>query len=157
MIFIVISVVNLENKLISTVILITLFLINRKQKKNYEDFTNGKSLLEKGKYEESIELFGKFLLDMEKRPNLKKTTVFGFGFYTKSYEAMTYNNLGSAYLNLVKLDKAQTYLNKAIEIDSEYGIPYVNLALLSRLDKNFTMMKEYAEKAKELGVNLNLE
>lgn len=157
----IVGVMRIENKLISVSLFMVLFIIttisNIRQKRNYKNFAEGKSLLDKGKYEECTKLFNKFILDMEKKTSLKKTTLFSFGLYTKSYEAMTYNNLGSANLNLGNLDEAQLYLDKAVSIDNDYGIPYVNLALLARLNNDYTKMKDYAKKAKELGVSLNLE
>lgn len=127
-----------------------------KQRREMTNFNTGKKLLNKGQNEDSIHYFEKFIKDMNKNPKLKKTTFLNFGYYTKSYEAMTYNNLGTAHINLEKFKIAEKHLKKAIEIDDEYGIPYVNLTVLETSRGKIDLASEYASRARELGLKVRL-
>lgn len=62
-----------------------------------------------------------------------------------------YNNLGNAYIAKNELGKAQTNLDKALELNSNEGAIYNNLGVLALANGDEEKAKEYFTKAKNLG------
>lgn len=117
----------------------------------WRDFFRGRNLMNSQRWEDSIGYFEKFLTDLQKKPWLKMMIWFSWGTYTRDIEAMTRNNLGAAKLNLGNFIDAERELLIAHQIDSEYPLPYYNLALLAQLQGQNARAIEMLEKAKDLG------
>lgn len=62
-----------------------------------------------------------------------------------------YNNLGNAYIAKNELGKAQTNLDKALELNSNEGAIYNNLGVLALANGDEEKAKEYFTKAKNMG------
>lgn len=62
-----------------------------------------------------------------------------------------YNNLGNAYIAKNELGKAQTNLDKALDLNSNEGAIYNNLGVLALANGDEEKAKEYFTKAKNMG------
>lgn len=134
-------------------IFITLALLIPGRVQGYycKEFYLGKRLLKQDKYADCIKHFESFIEEIEKRRWIKMLMYFTWGIYTMDIEAMTYNNLGTAYLNLKNFDQAKEKFFHAIDLDEKYSIPYYNLAILSAIQQEFPEAETYYNKSKELG------
>ena len=73
--------------------------------------------------------------------------------YPSNWKA--YNNAGAVALELGKLEEAQNYINQANGLQPNNGQILNNLGVIASWNKNFTSAKEYYEKAKAKGVNVD--
>lgn len=90
-----------------------------------------RSLLNRSRPAEAIDAGHRLLVELERQP-WRRFFIFCFwGVYTWNVEAMALNNIGAAYLEMGKLDQSEDYLQRAIEKDASYAIPYANLAIIS--------------------------
>ncbi|MCP5501308.1 MAG: hypothetical protein H7A25_15515 [Leptospiraceae bacterium] len=137
--------------LISVFFLVLLFLPGRILASAWENFFNGKIHMTNKDLDKAIDSFHTFLKDLDKKPGLKNLEWLIFGLYTKDAEAMTFNNLGSAFLQKKELETAEQYFQKAAEKDPLYPIPYFNLAILKALKKNKEESETFFNKAVFLG------
>lgn len=133
-----------------------LFLSGRLQGYYFRDFYKALKLLSNKKYEESILQNQLFLQKIATKPYLKKSNILVWGIYTRDIEAMTYNNLGAAYLELAKLEEATLAFTKAINIDNLYPIPYYNLAVLYEIHKDRAKAEEYSQIAANYGFEASM-
>ncbi|MBN2899143.1 MAG: tetratricopeptide repeat protein [Clostridia bacterium] len=135
------------------ILLIQAFIIfnNRKQKKNMQTFMVARKLYDKGRYEEAITMFLKYLKEVKEEPDKEKTTLLNFGMYTQSSVAMSYNNIGASCIEMGYFQKAVESLERAIEVDSDYAIPYYNLAIIAMIRGEDELVNRYMSKLDALG------
>ncbi len=75
--------------------------------------------------------------------------------------AACYSNLGGSYLRLMNLEKAEGYLNKALDLRIKVGTPehlaisYFNLAELNRQKKKYPLALDYLNKSREILVRID--
>lgn len=112
---------------------VLLFLPGRIQRHFWSDFHEGRKLLESGHPEEAIGCFERFIQRLRENPRLAGYVWLGSSLYTRSAEAMAQSNLGAARLYLHQVEEAEACLRRAIELDSQYPVPWVNLAVLAML------------------------
>jgi tetratricopeptide (TPR) repeat protein len=105
----------------------------RIQRHFWSDFHDGRKLLESGHPEEAIGCFERFIQRLRDNPRLAGYVWLGSSLYTRSAEAMAQSNLGAARLYLHRTEEAEGCLRRAIELDSQYPAPWVNLAVLAML------------------------
>ena len=108
----------------------------------------GTFCVQAGNYEEALEYYISALKIYEDDYDLQNM-------------AACYSNLGGCYLRLIDLEKAEPYLNKALELRIKVGTPehlaisYFNLAELSKAKKQFPLALENLNKSREILVRLN--
>ena len=130
---------------------IVFFIPGRMQGYFWRDFYRGRKLVGRGEWENSLRCFGRFLADLKKRPWLIRLNWLNWGMYTRDIEAMTYNNMGLAHLGLGRLSEAEQHFIRAIEIDSEYPLPYYNRALLEQIKGDTEEAASLLKKSQTLG------
>jgi tetratricopeptide (TPR) repeat protein len=64
--------------------------------------------------------------------------------------ASLYNSLGYCYMQMKEYDKAKEQFNKAIELEPDFSLSYINLGIISRKNKDYDSAIEYFKKAIEL-------
>lgn len=64
---------------------------------------------------------------------------------------MALNNLGSAKMELGRIDEAEIHLTEATKIDGAYPIPYYNLAIIAAVRNDNEQSKSMYSKAEQLG------
>lgn len=137
---------------------VELFIIwnNRKQKEQLKTFNVARKLLKKKRYDEAITMFLTFLKEVKENPNKEKTTFLNFGFYTNSAIAMSYNNIGATCIELGHYDKALESLERAVEVDGDYAIPYYNMAVVATMLKDDEKVGHCVERMTALGYKVTL-
>ncbi len=132
---------------------IQLFIIwhNRKQKENLKTFNVARKLHKQGRYNEAINMFLIYLKEVKDSPDKEKTTVLNFGVYTHSTVAMSYNNIGAGCIEMGQYVKAEESLQRAVEVDSDYSIPYYNLAIIATINGEDELVNRYMTKLSALG------
>lgn len=137
---------------------VELFIIwnNRKQKENLKTFNVARKLFKKGRYDEAITMFLTFLKEAKERPDKERTTILNFGFYTNSAIAMSYNNIGASCIELGHYDKALESLERAIEVDVDYAIPYYNMAVAATMLNDDEKVGHCVERMSALGYKATL-
>lgn len=97
----------------------------------WRDLLRGRRLLDAHAFERSKQHSEKFLAQVQARPWLKRLIWLASGTYSGDPQAMAFNNLGAAELELGETDAARRHLNAAIAIDALYPVPFYNLGQLS--------------------------
>lgn len=123
----------LDQWLAALAIGVLLFIPGRIQRHFWRDFHEGRGLLESGHPEEAIGCFERFIQRLRDNPRLAGYIWLGSSLYTRSAEAMAQSNLGAAWLSLHRMEEAEVCLRRAIELDNQYPVPWVNLAVLAML------------------------
>lgn len=138
---------------------IELFIIwnNRKQKESLKSFNIARKLYKKQRYEEAITMFLTFIKEVKEEPEKEKTTILNFGIYTNSAIAMSYNNIGASCIELGHFAKAIESLERSIEVDADYAIPYYNLAVIATARGEDEKVNRYIEKMHALGYKISIE
>ncbi|MCR8745858.1 tetratricopeptide repeat protein [Romboutsia lituseburensis] len=132
-------------------IFIFLLIPGRVQGYYYKNQFRGRKLLDRKNYKESIKYNKIFLEDIRQNTWKKKLIHLSGAVYSKDIEAMTLNNLGSAYLELGNLKSAETCFQQAIKLDLLYPIPYFNLSLVECIKGNIELAEIFYQKSVELG------
>ena len=132
---------------------IVFFIPGRIQGHYYRDMFKARRLLGEKKFKESIEYNNKFLSDTRSHSWKKKLIWLSWGMYTKDIEAMTLNNIGTAYLHLGDYDTAKGYFKDSITLDSFYPIPYYNLGVIAIIKNDKETAENFYKKSVELGFN----
>lgn len=137
---------------------VELFIIwnNRKQKEELKSFNIARKLFKQQRYDEAITMFLTFLKEVKENPNKEKTSLLNFGFYTSSAIAMSYNNIGAACIELGHYDKALESLERAVEVDGDYAIPYYNMAVVATMLKDDEKVGHCVERMTALGYKATL-
>jgi tetratricopeptide (TPR) repeat protein len=117
----------------------------------WSQFYAGTRLLQAGDYREAIERFESFLTEVKQKSWLKKLMLLKWGRHTWDIEAMTLNNLGSAFLEMGELDRAGQTFEAATRIDEQYAIAHFNLALVRYAQGATEAARSLYERAHELG------
>lgn len=144
---------------LASILAVQLLIIwhNRKQKENLKNFNIARKLHKQGRYNEAITMFLTYLKEVKARPDQGKTTLLNFGVYTNSSIAMSYNNIGAACIEMGYYQKAIESLERAIEVDGEYAIPYYNLAIVATIRGNDELFNRYMSKISALGYKVTLD
>jgi tetratricopeptide (TPR) repeat protein len=117
----------------------------------YRDLFTGRRLMDARRFAEAIPHFERFLERIRARPALKRLICLSPGIYTRDVEAMTLNNLGIARLEVGELDRVEAPLRRALALDPDYPLPYVNLAHLASLHGDVEAAAAASRSAKRLG------
>lgn len=107
-----------------------LFVPGRVQGHYYRDLFTARGLLDEGRHAESAAHGERFLVQVRRRPWLKRRVWLGGTVYTPDPEAMALNNLGAAHLESGRFEGAASAFEAALALDPEYPIPHHDLALL---------------------------
>jgi len=144
---------------LGAVLAIQLFILvtNRKQKQALKTFNIAKKLHNKKRYDEAITMFLTYLKEVKENPEKEKTTLLNFGLYTNSTVAMSFNNIGAACIEQGYYKKAEESLERAIEEDADYAIPYYNMALIATLRGDDERVNRYLTKTDALGYKLTID
>lgn len=144
---------------LASVFAIQLFIIwnNRKQKKNLKTFNVARKLQRLKRYDEAITMFLTYLKEVKDHPEKEKTTLLNFGVYTHSTVAMSYNNIGACCIEMGYFSKAVESLQRAVEVDADYAIPYYNLSIIATLRGEDELVSRYIEKLYSLGYKVSME
>jgi tetratricopeptide (TPR) repeat protein len=137
----------------SLVLAISLLLLvpGRIQGHLWRDFFRGRRLLQRKQYERSLTYFYSFLERLKKKPVLKKAIWLGWAVYSRDIEAMTLNNIGVAYMELGEFKKAKRSLLTAITIDPNYPLPFFNLAIVAKMQRDRARSRLFLARAAKLG------
>lgn len=144
---------------LAALLAIEIFVIwnNRKQKKSLKFFKIARKLHKNGRYEEAITMFLTFIKEIKEDPEKEETTVLHFGLYTNSVVAMSYNNIGAGCIELGYFNKAIESLERSIEVDADYAIPYFNLAVIATVRGEDDKVNRYIERMHALGYKISME
>jgi tetratricopeptide (TPR) repeat protein len=117
----------------------------------WREFFRGRRLCVAEEWATAEVEFETFLQRLHRQPWLRHGIWLGGAVYTRSIEAMTWNNLGAIRLNSGATEQAEVALRKSLAIDSNYPIPYWNLALLRMIENRPEEATESAAAALRLG------
>jgi tetratricopeptide (TPR) repeat protein len=117
----------------------------------FRDLFTGRRLMDARRFAEAISHFERFLERLQARPRLKRLIWLSAGIYTHDVEAMALNNIGAARLELGQLDQVESPLRRALAVDPDYPLPYVNLARLAVLRGDVDAALAASTAAKRLG------
>ncbi len=140
-----------DNTFSTFALCIILLIPGRIQRHFFKDFYTARKMLDNQSYSESFDLNNRFLQYIADKPQIKKLMIFSWGIYTKDIEAMTLNNMASALIFSGNMESAAEHLNRAIELDHKYPLPFYNYSILSIIDGNMIVGEEYFNKSKQLG------
>jgi tetratricopeptide (TPR) repeat protein len=102
----------------------------------WRELLRGLRLLHEKRYEESIWHTEAFLDELKRRPWIRHMIWLGTSSYSRNPRSLAYNNLGAAEVALDRLDSARAHLTEAIREDSLNPLPFHNLALLAKKERN---------------------
>jgi tetratricopeptide (TPR) repeat protein len=122
----------------------------------WRDLLRGLRFLQEKRYVESKRHSQLFLVEVKKRPWLKKLIWLGSGSYSRDPEALALNNLGAAELKLGELDLAREHLNASIAVDSLNPLPYFNLGSVHSMLGDKEAAAHYYDKAVSLGFSRSI-
>ena len=95
------------------------------------DLFRCRTLLDRERFNEGIEAGETFLADLRRQPWRRHLIYCHYGVYTWDVEAMARNNIGAARMELGEIDRAERDLRSALQNDTDYPIPYFNLAVIA--------------------------
>jgi tetratricopeptide (TPR) repeat protein len=98
-----------------------------------KDLFRSRGLFSEGRFNEAIDAGKAFLADLQRQPWRRHYIYCHFGFYTWDVEAMAYNNVGAARMELGELDQAERDFRYAWQKDPEYPLPPFNLAIIAHV------------------------
>lgn len=131
--------------------LVVILLPGRLQAWLLRDFFRGRREMSRGEYDRARESFQTFLARLKARPLIKHSIWLSYAVYSTDIEAMTENNLGACSIEMGSFAEATKHLKRALEIDQNYAIPYVNLAAGHQLSGEPELAEECLAKARSLG------
>lgn len=144
--------VPLQYKPIVLFILALFFMIpGRISQYYYQKLYKGIRLFGRDDFQNSILLFQEFQKEITRNPWKKKLLWMTWSIYTVDVEAMVHFNLGSAYLNAGNIDEAEVHSTRALELDNQYPLPHVNLAMVEWMRENKVRAAEHLKLAADLG------
>jgi tetratricopeptide (TPR) repeat protein len=117
----------------------------------WNNFFLGRRYLKNGLWKKSIDQFLLFIKELNDKPMLKYFNAIRWPIYTASVEAMAWSNIGLAYINIFDFDEAARCFNKALSLDSDYPVPYFNLAIIALINKKESEAEKLWKKSQELG------
>lgn len=130
---------------------VLLFIPGRINGHYWRSFYTGRKLLDSGDHESARHEFEQFLVKVHDRPRLKSMIWLVWAVYSRDVEAMTLNNIGATLMHEGHLDPAEERLAQAIGLDSEYPIPYFNLAVIAELRGKKDAAAQSLATAQQLG------
>ncbi|HEY2068536.1 MAG TPA: tetratricopeptide repeat protein [Rhizomicrobium sp.] len=98
----------------------------------WRDLLKGLRLLNAREYPESKRSSERFLVEVHKRPWIRKLIWLGASTYSRDPEVIALNNLGAAEMQLGEHDAARRHLNQAIALDPLCPLPFVTLGIMAR-------------------------
>lgn len=98
------------------------------------DLFRGRRALERGQPEAARAHLERFLAELPHHPVRRHATWLAGWVYTPSAEAMARNHLAAALLELGQRDEADAELQRALDVDPLYPLPWVQRAVLARAD-----------------------
>lgn len=126
---------------------IILLIPGRIQGMLFRDLFRGRRLYDLERFEESLHHSKRFLELIRAKPHWKKYLWLSFSIYTPDVEAMVLYNLGTARLQLGRLEEARADFEAALEIDPLYPLPFYNLAVLAELAGRRDLAERYLNQA----------
>lgn len=132
-------------------IALLLFIPGRIQGYYYREFFRGRKLLAARKPDEAKAHFLRFQQQIQENPWQRKLVWLAWTVYTPDVEAMTYNNLAACALESGDWPAAETAARKALELDPQYPIPHVNLAIIRHLHGDPMAAEASMQTARDLG------
>lgn len=134
------------------ILVVVLFLLpSRIQGLFWRDFFRGRRLLDMGDTQSATVHLLRFLEQLRERPGLRHLIWLSGSAYTRDVEAMALNNLGAARMQQGDFAAARTAFEHAIRRDSEYPLPFFNLAQLARATGQKEDAEKYLLRARALG------
>lgn len=133
-----------------------LLLPGRVQGHYYREFFRGRRLLEERAFEASLPHTLRFLEEIREHPGRKRLIWLGWAAWSADIEAMAHNNAGAALLELGHWDSATEHLERALELDPSYAVPFYNLAVLAAVRGNPAEAQRCAAEAARLGFRRDL-
>lgn len=91
----------------------------------------GRKLFDRRRFNEAIDAGNAFLADLRRQPWRRHFVYVHYAFYSWDIEAMAHNNIGAARMELGGLDQAERDLRYALQRDTDYPLPYFNLAVIA--------------------------
>jgi len=140
-----------DQRLMLIAIALVLFIPGRLSGNLWRDLYRGRRLFGRGQFEDSIESSRSFIRLLKARPNLRRLWWLAWSVYTRDPLAMALNNIGSAQLELGRLEEAESSFQEALDADPQYPIPHYNLALLCATRDQAELATEHAQTAIRLG------
>ena len=128
-----------------------LFVPGRIQGVFFRDFFRGRRLLGSGQPAQALVPFRRFREQVQRNPWQKRLLWLAWGFYSTDIEAMTWNNIGAAHIELGEWSAAREALGQALAIDGEYPLPHFNRALIATAEGDRQEAQREAEAARRLG------
>ena len=117
----------------------------------WKDFYRGQQQMQAGEAGRAAASFEAFLAKVRARPWLKKLMYFKWGIHTWDIEAMTLNDLGTTFVERGDPVQAARWFEAALTVDSHYGVPYSNLAVIRYSEGNEEEAARLLERAHALG------
>jgi tetratricopeptide (TPR) repeat protein len=132
-------------------IFIALFVPGRILGFFWRDLLRGLRLLNAREFSESKRHSELFLAQVRSQPWIKNLVWLGSSTYSHDPEVLALNNLGAAELNLGERESAEAHFKKAIELDNQCPLPFVNLSILYEQSGNAEEATRCIESAIRLG------
>ena len=132
-------------------VVLALLMPGRIQAYFYRDLIRGRRLLDSGRGDEAVAYFERFLADLERWPVMRQMLWLSWSIYTPSAEAMTLNNLGAAWIQVGRMDRARKALDAALSHDPLYPFPHQNLAIIHAVNGDRDAAAAALKSCHELG------
>lgn len=143
---------NFHWELYQLLIIAVAFLIPGRLVQYYwRDFFKGRKNLEKRNFDKAIQRFELFLKDVEDSPWIKWLMFFSYGLYSFKVEAVAMAYLGKCNIHKRDLEQAESFLNKALQVDAKYPVAFFNLAVIYVLRNDEAAARRYFDMARENG------
>ncbi|AFY77635.1 tetratricopeptide repeat protein [Pleurocapsa sp. PCC 7327] len=117
----------------------------------WRDFFRGRRLLQRRQCDRALAYFYNFLKRLKEKPILKRAIWLSWAVYSRDIEAMTHNNIGVAYMELGDFKKAKRALLTSISIDPKYPLPFFNLAIVAKMQRDSARARKLLDKSARLG------
>ena len=150
--FVLFSILKFKDNYFVIVLLAVLFLIpGRVQGFLCRNFFTGRRLMTHKKFQDALLFFLEFDGELQDKKWLKYAIGLSGFVYTNSFNAMNKNNIGACYLESGVLNEAKKYFISALDIDSEYPIPFYNLSIVSEIEGKHDLAINQLNEAGRLG------
>ena len=146
------ALVHYQFSLVSVVVVLVLLILPGRILGFYwRNLLRGLRLLNARRYEESRLHSVLFLEELRQRPYLRHLVWLGSSTYSHNPEVLALNNLGAAESKLGQLDSARQHLERAIELDPQCPLPFLNLGIIHASNEEFDAAERCFSEATRLG------